>query len=458
MIDVVTISTPGLGDRSYLIGDGSVAVVVDPQRDIDRVRKVLDDRGLRLTHVLETHVHNDYVTGGPELAREAGARYVVAADEPVDFERVGVREGDGITTGGLHVRPLHTPGHTPHHLSYVVADEVAGKLIDRCVLTGGSLLYGSVGRTDLIGPSRTDELTRAQHRSVRRLLDQLGESVAVLPTHGFGSFCSSASSTESSDGTIAGERDVNQAARIADEDTFVATITAGLTAYPSYYEHMAPINRSGPPPIDLSAPPDVPADDVGGRLRRGDWIIDVRSRRAFAEQHVAGTVNVGLDGSLATYLGWVLPWGATLILLGSHADDIAAAQRELARIGVDRPAGRIVGGPEAVASGNRLHRYAVADFAGLANAMEAAAMGAQPVVVDVRRDDEWRDGHIDGAVHIPLPDLADRAARIPEGELWVHCASGYRAAIGASLLARAGRDVVLVDDEFPSAAVSPLIA
>ncbi|CAN5146460.1 MBL fold metallo-hydrolase [soil metagenome] len=454
MIDVVTIETPGLGDRSYLITDGRVAVVVDPQRDIDRVQRVLDDRALRLTHVLETHVHNDYVTGGLELARASGARYVVAADEPVDFERVGVREGDEITSGGLHLRPLHTPGHTPHHLSYAIADEVAGELIDRFVLTGGSLLHGSVGRTDLIDPSRTDELTRAQHRSARRLLDELGGTVAVLPTHGFGSFCSSTSSTESSDGTIAGERDVNQAARIGDEDTFVATIISGLTAYPSYYERMAPINRSGPPPIDLSAPPAVHADGVAESLRRGDWIVDLRSRRAFAEQHVAGTVNVGLDGGFATYLGWVLPWRAPLILLGAEADHIAAAQRELVRIGVDRPAGGIVGGPEAVASGARLHRYVVADFPGLAKALGTAAGGVPPVVVDVRRDDEWRDGHIDGAVHIPLPDLADRAARIPEGELWVHCASGYRSAIGASLLARAGREVVLVDDDFSNAADS----
>jgi hydroxyacylglutathione hydrolase len=176
---VRTLETPSLGDRSYLVTDGSVAAVVDPQRDLDRVLDEVDSEGLELTHVFETHIHNDYVSGGLELARSRGARYVVAADEQVSFERHPVSDGDEITTGKLCFRALHTPGHTPHHLSYVVAD--GGR--DRAVFTGGSMLFGSVGRTDLISDALTDELTRFQYRSVRRLAATLGASIEVMPTH-----------------------------------------------------------------------------------------------------------------------------------------------------------------------------------------------------------------------------------------------------------------------------------
>ncbi len=445
-IEVVTVETPGLGDRSYLVTDGSVAVVVDPQRDIDRMERELCARGVRLTHVLETHVHNDYVTGGLALARLRGAEYVVAAAEDVAFARVAVREGDEIATGRLRIRALHTPGHTPHHLAYAAGLEDGG---DRLVLTGGSLLHGAVGRTDLVDPTRTDGLTRAQHSSVRRLLSELDGEVEVLPTHGFGSFCSSgpasASSSSSSSGTIADERRSNEVARIADESRFVARVTAGLGDIPRYYRRMAPLNRSGPGPADLSALPDLDPGDMLERIRWGEWVVDVRSRREFAAQHVAGTVNVGLDGAFATYLGWLLPWQAPLTLLGADAEEVAAAQRELVRIGVDRPVGRVVGGPSAVAPEQELRGYEVADFAALAAASE-------PVVLDVRREDEWREGHLAGAVHVPLPDLDRRVRELPDGPVWVHCGSGYRAAVGASLLARAGRDVVLVDDDLSRAA------
>jgi len=202
MPEVVIIETPALGDRSYLIHDGADAVVVDPQRDIGRILATAQARRVRITHVLETHIHNDYVTGGLALASQTGASYVVAESEEVSFDRLAVGDKDQISTGSLTMTVMHTPGHTPGHLSYVLS-ETGGDPV--AVFTGGSMLYGAVGRTDLIGPDQTEQLTRAQYRSVRRLAAELPDEVAVYPTHGFGSFCSATPTTGTSS-TIGTER------------------------------------------------------------------------------------------------------------------------------------------------------------------------------------------------------------------------------------------------------------
>jgi hydroxyacylglutathione hydrolase len=173
MLDIRTVETPGLGDRSYIVTDGDVAVVIDPQRDLDRILDVVGD--VPVTHVLETHIHNDYVTGGLALAERCGATYVVNADDPVDFDRHGVHDGDVITTGSLEVTAIHTPGHTPTHLSYAVG--VGGE--PAAVFTGGSVLFGAMGRTDLVDPDITEELTRAQHRSAHRLAEMLPDDTDI---------------------------------------------------------------------------------------------------------------------------------------------------------------------------------------------------------------------------------------------------------------------------------------
>jgi hydroxyacylglutathione hydrolase len=440
---VVTIATPGLGDRSYLAHDGSSGIVVDPQRDIGRFLAAADEAGVAITHVLETHIHNDYVTGGYALAREAGAGYVVAASEEVGFARTPARDHESFGAGGLTVTPVHTPGHTPGHLSYVLGEDGAEPF---AVFTGGSMLFGAVGRTDLIGPDQTDRLTRAQYHSVRRLADELPDHVAVYPTHGFGSFCS-ATPTSGGDSTIGRERLSNDALRVADEDTFVKELIAGLTAYPSYYAHMAPANRGGPAAPDLTAPAPASAADLRRRIDAGEWVVDLRGRRAFAGRHVAGTVSVELGEPFATYLGWVLPWGAPLTLIGESAEQVARAQLQLARIGIDPVPAAATGTVGELAAG-RTGGYPVTDFPGL------AAVWGRPglVVLDVRRPDEWQAGHLAGAVHIPFWELAGRAGEVPPGEVWVHCASGFRASIAASVLDRAGRDVVHVDDQWPRAA------
>ncbi|MGA2932155.1 MAG: MBL fold metallo-hydrolase, partial [Acidimicrobiales bacterium] len=242
MVNVEVLATDELGDRSYVAHDGQAAVVIDPQRDIDRVESVLTELGLRCTLVLETHIHNDYVSGGLELAARTGAVYVVAGTEEVAFDRWAVSDGDELAAGRMTVKVVATPGHTEGHLSYIVSDQEGCPV----VFSGGSLLFGSVGRTDLVDPDRIHELTRAQYRSARRLVALVPDDTALYPTHGFGSFCSTGAAVGDPSSTIGLERQRNDAFVTDDEDDFVGALVARLTTYPSYYAHMAPLNRAGP--------------------------------------------------------------------------------------------------------------------------------------------------------------------------------------------------------------------
>ncbi|MGK2930010.1 MAG: MBL fold metallo-hydrolase [Acidimicrobiales bacterium] len=441
-MEIRTIETPSLGDRSYMIHDGAVALVIDPQRDVQRVIDAAGRDGVTITHVAETHVHNDYVSGGLALSRMTGADYVHAAAEPLRFDHRPVGDNDTFRVGALSVEVVHTPGHTPHHLTFVVTAPGEAP----AAFTGGSLLYGTVGRTDLISEERTDELTRAQHRSARRLSSALPDDARVYPTHGFGSFCASAQSEEESDGTMATERQINLALTLDDEDAFVERLVSGLTDHPRYYSHMGLLNLSGGVPVDLSPPAEVDPTELARRIHRGDWVVDLRSRRAYASDHLAGTIGIELADPFVTYLGWLIPWGTPITLLGDEADQVAEAQVQLVRIGIDRPSGAATGaGPEVWAPEHARRSYDTVDFT-------AVAGRDGGTVLDVRRGDERSDGGVVGSVHVPLDQLLDRLDDLPDDTLWVHCASGFRASIAASLLDRAGRSVVLIDDAFDNAA------
>lgn len=444
MLSVEVLETSELGDRSYVAHDGNVAVVVDPQRDIDRVEQVLTERGLRCIAVLETHIHNDYVTGGYELSRRTNADYMVNADDPVKFDRQPVQDGDKRRFGDLIMTPIATPGHTVTHLAYYLEDAAGDDA--PAVFTGGSLLYGSVGRTDLVDPARTDELTRAQYHSARRLAE-LPDETRVFPTHGFGSFCSSGSASGGDSSTIGDERERNDALTVDDENSFVAKLVANLTAYPAYYAHMSTRNLEGPGAADLSPAEPVQAAELRRRIEAQEWVVDLRTRTAFASGHLEGTIGIELGNSFATYLGWLIPWGTPLTLIGETAEQVAAAQRQLVRIGIDRPSGAAIGSVDELADGGPLQSYAVSDFDSLAKADRS-----QLTLLDTRRVDERNVSLIPGSLHIPLQDVISRMAEVPTTHpVWIHCASGYRASIAASLFAGGGYDVVLVDDNFSRA-------
>lgn len=445
---ITTIETPTLGDRSYLAHDGRVAVVVDPQRDIDRVLAVARDEGVRITHIFETHIHNDYLTGGLALAKRTGAGYYVNGADEVAFERTPIADGEVVEVSPtMQVRAIATPGHTFTHLSFAL--ETQGEDAEAyAVFTGGSMLFGAAGRPDLLGDEHTDALVHHQFASVNRLACELPEQARVLPTHGFGSFCSAGSTGDATESTIGTEKRVNSALTRVEEQ-WVAETLAGLDDYPAYYVRMTPGNSAGPEAPDLSTPEPADKELLAARIEAGEWVIDLRTRTAFAAGHVTGTLNFGIDGQFATYVGWLVPWGTPLTLLGHSADEVAEAQRELSRIGFDDIAGSATGSVREWTD-EPLGTFERAVFGDLAQVRHHREVQ----ILDVRREKEFDDEHIDGAVNIPLHHLLDRVDEVPAGEVWVHCAGGYRASIAASVLAARGLHVVAVDDSFGDNAAS----
>jgi len=441
-MDVSIIDTSGLGDRSYLICHDSAAVVIDPQRDIDRVLSLADERAVTITHVLETHIHNDYVSGGLELACTVGAQYVIPSGEDVRYDCVTVVDGDIIDAGLIELQVMHTPGHTHHHVSYVLRD-ATGVVVG--VFTGGSMLHGTTGRTDLLGGEDTRALAHAQYRSVRRLADELPGYTEVYPTHGFGSFCSA--TPASGDSSTIAEQHQNNPALTQDEQTYVTELVEGLIEYPAYYAHMGVINRWGPDPVDLSMPDPVDPEELRRRIDAGDWVIDLRNRTAFADAHLSGTLAFELSDPFASYLGWLYDWGASLTLSGESEYQIARARRELARIGIDKLNGAAVGDVNSLRAHDDLRSYRIASFDDLAEVPVTDGVS----VLDVRQSKEFESSQVAAAINIPLHELFDRLAEVPNGEVWVHCASGYRASIAASVIDRLGHHVVLIDDAYDNA-------
>ena len=445
-LDVVSIETPHLGDRSYVIGRGGSAVVIDPQRDIDRVEQLLDRRGWTVTHVLETHFHNDYVSGGLELSLVLGAEYVVPSGMDIDFVARQTSDRSEIETGAGLVRVIHTPGHTPNHVSFAL--NVDGE--DLALFTGGSLLFGSVGRPDLLGPRLTEPLARAQWGSMRRIADDVTPTAQIYPTHGFGSFCS-ATATVGTESTLAQQILTNPAFTV-DEETFVAELIAGLDAFPAYYAQMGPANQAGAGPIDLSLPRMATAGDIARAIEAGEWVVDLRHRRIFAAEHVTGSLSFDVHGNAITYLGWLIDWGTPITLLGATVEEVASMQRDLAQIGIDRPAAYAVGSPADWTS----DAAPISSYPRATHVQLATALAANPdlPMLDLRRNSEFDDGYIIGAKHIPLHELRGRLdevvawAAASDGPVWLYCGSGFRASVGASVLEAAGVEVVHVDDDF----------
>lgn len=439
-IETISIDTPTLGDRSYIAHDGKTALVVDPQRDIDRIEQVLADHSLELGAVIETHMHNDYVSGGLVLAEKYQSRYITSADDSVAFERLAARDLDEFAIGNFGIKAVHTPGHTYSHLSYILLDE-QGKSVG--IFTGGSLLHGSTGRPDLLGADHAMELARLQHGSAHRIADLLQDSTPIFPTHGFGSFCA-ATSTSGESSTIRDERQCNPALQLTVE-RFISDTLAGLDVYPAYYKHMGPANLAGPAPIDLSELPRLSTDELLKRIVGDTWVVDVRDKDSWAKSHLPGTVNFGVTGSFATYLGWLFPYERELVLISNNESELSLAQRELVRIGIDRPSASYLG---EMTDFSHVLTTEVVQF----NNVPRALTDSKIVVLDVRRDSERRASHIVGSQHIPLHEVSNRMRELSKDKIyWVHCASAYRASIAASIMQNEGFDVVLLNEPYDKA-------
>ncbi|MBT2585710.1 rhodanese-like domain-containing protein [Arthrobacter sp. ISL-95] len=450
-MDVVVIETPQLGDRSYLVHDGTVALVIDPQRDIDRVEAAAIEAGVRITHVAETHLHNDYVTGGLVLAVKHGADYWVHAEDDVSFARVPVSDGQVLRVGGLAVTVVATPGHTHTHLAYVVRDD-AHDDGPEAVFSGGSLLYGSVGRTDLVSPDDTAKLAHDQYSSVRRLVDSAAPDAALYPTHGFGSFCSIGPASHQDASTIAEQALSNHALTDPHEDHFVSQLLENITAYPAYYAHMSPLNAAGPGEASLAVPDSVDPAELSRRLSAGEWVVDLRQRVAFADTHLQGSVSFeyGRGENFTSYLGWVIPWNQPLTLLGPRGE-VEKAIRDLVRIGIDNPDAAVGPDPTGLDIGVLAPDTPVAAYPHGDWSLLLRERTPEDVVLDVRRPEEFKASHVAGALNLPVYGLLGRITELPEARIWVHCATGYRASVAASLLDRAGLDVVLINAKFKDA-------
>jgi glyoxylase-like metal-dependent hydrolase (beta-lactamase superfamily II)/rhodanese-related sulfurtransferase len=440
-MELEIVVTAGLGNASYLVASGGEALVVDPPRDAWRLTSVAAARGWRITTVVETHVHNDYLSGALELRASEGARIVAPARGRYTFAHDAVDDGDEVRLGDVRLVARATPGHTPEHLAWDVLPD--GSPGPTAVLTGGSLLVGSAGRTDLLGADRTDELTTAQFRSLRQLAT-LPDSVMVLPTHGTGSFCAAGPADAARTSTIGAERAHNPLLRAPEEAAFRSVILAGRSPYPAYYSQMAPINRAGP--AVLGARPTPAALDpaqMRGAMAAGAHVVDARSRRAFAASHIPGSLGVELSDTFASYVGWLVPFAAPLVLvLPEPTDDaLVEATEQLIRIGYDRIDGWLDGGIERYAAdGGESASYATATARAVRDEL---GHGVEPRLLDVRDPNEWRDdGRVDGAIEIPLGELPMRLAELPtDAPITVMCKSGARASIAASMLDAAGYDV-----------------
>jgi glyoxylase-like metal-dependent hydrolase (beta-lactamase superfamily II)/rhodanese-related sulfurtransferase len=443
-VDFELFVTPGLGDNSYLLTSGGEAALIDPQRDAWRFLEAAERLNTRVRYVFETHVHNDYISGACEARAANGADIVAPARGGYAFDYAAAEEGAEFRLGALRIVALETPGHTPEHISWLVYED--GNEAPAALFSGGSLLVGSAGRTDLLGAAHTDELTRSQFRTMRRLAE-LPDSLQVLPTHGAGSFCASSAPAMTRVTTIGEERMRNVALTETEEPAFMRRQLSGLLSYPKYYAHMAPINRTGP--AILHRQPAVPAlmpEDVAGHSSRRAWILDTRSRFEFAKKHIPGSLNIELNSSFGTYAGWLLPFDDPLVLVlpdpGEHAT-MHDAVLQLARIGFDRVLGYLDGGIDAwESSGRKLQSYETCDIDDVCHVILS---GEDPYLLDVRQQNEWDAGHVPGSQHIFIGELMERISEVPSDRtIWIACASGYRAAMAASILAREGRKVRLM--------------
>jgi hydroxyacylglutathione hydrolase len=438
MAEILTIRDEGLGNSSYLVdlGDGR-GLVLDPSRDPGPYLTAARRRGLRLVWTAETHLHADFVSGSRELAT-TGATVVAPAAAGLQFPHHGLGDGDEVDLGGLGLRALATPGHTPEHLAWLLADGAR----PLALFSGGSLLIGAVARTDLISPDRTQALARALWRSLHERILTLPDDLAVYPTHGAGSFCAAPTGAEPTT-TIGREKATNPLLAASDEDAFVKLLVGGLGSYPRYFLRLRGTNRRGPRLYGATPPSLAPLSprQVQRLVAEGAELVDARPIGAFAAGHIPGALSIPLRDAFATWLGWLVADDRPLVVVVDPDQDRGELVRQALKVGYERLAGELDGGMAAwQAAGLPVARIALVGVDGIEGHR----------VLDVRQDAEYAAGHLPGAAHVELGTLTDRPA-LPAGPLAVICGHGERAMTAASLLARRGRHEVTVVDGGTSA-------
>ena len=427
-----------LAHASYLIGSEGEAAVVDPQRDVDQYIAEAEAQGFSIKHVIETHLHADFVSGHRELAARTGADIIFGARSGAEFPHRGVHDGEQIELGRVTLRFLDTPGHTPESISILVIDNDASPQPQK-VLTGDALFIGDVGRPDLAGGRgySAEQMAATLYDSLHDKLMTLDDAVEVYPAHGAGSMCGRNISKETSS-TIGEQRRFNYALKPMSKDEFVRMMTADLPEAPAYFPRDAEINRTGAPALEeLPRPGALAPQEVYALSKKGLLLLDVRPSSAFGNAHVPGALNIALGGQFATWCGTLIGIGTQIVLIADEVAAVDEAVMRLARVGIESVVGYLDDGLLAW------------DRAGLATGAipqmpvdelrDRLAEGGSLQVVDVRRPGEYAGGHVPGAINVILAHLEEELSRLDSNRpTAVICASGYRSSAATSILERRG--------------------
>ncbi len=426
--------TPKIAHSSYILSGSGSCAVVDPSRDSHAYITAADELGVRITHVLETHLHADFVSGHCDLAALTGAEIIAPRAARCGFPHRAVREGDSFHLGSVRVDVLETPGHTPEHVSYVVTDTARGAS-PVAVFPGDTLFVGDVGRPDLF-PGMASNLASLLYRSLEKLM-ALPDFCEVYPAHGAGSLCGRSMASKYTS-TIGYERRFNPALLIRDEESFVESLTTGMPPAPDHFSRCSEINRLGPALHATLAPP-VPLDPAAffRTVSEGDrFVLDVRRYDAFAAQHVPGAWSIDFTGNLPTFAGWVTPPDRDILLVATDPEEAREATVWLSRVGLDRVSGYLDGG---------MFSWAVnglpTERMGLVSVREAhaAASEGSKRILDVRAPSEFNDFHFPGSLNIPAPDLRSRYGELdPRKDYLVICSTGQRSALASAILLSMG--------------------
>jgi len=438
----------GLGNSSYLIGSEAtgLAAVIDPQRDVDRYLQVVEGLGLRLTYALDTHLHNDFISGARELLTQKGLIVGASAEARLEFEHQPLAAGATLSLGDVTIGVLATPGHTPEHISFTATP--ISQSTPAAIFTGGALIVGGAARTDLLGPNLTERLSRQLYHTLHEQLLCLPDEVTVYPTHGAGSFCSAPVSADRST-TIGRERQWNSLVRAASEEEFIDQALRNLPDYPTYFRYMRPINQRGPKALNgLPVLTPLSPESVQRQQAQGVAVIDTRTPPEFMAGHIPESYGVPLGAPLITWAGWVVPFDTLIILIADDPIAREEAVRQLIRIGYDDLRGYLNGGVAAwTAAGLPTRRVPIMPAEELRQQLER---GTAPIILDVRHDDEWRAGHLPRAIHHDAGRLPMSQPPVPRDErLIVHCGHADRSTVGLSMLERWGyRNLMLLDGGF----------
>jgi hydroxyacylglutathione hydrolase len=438
------IFTPGLAQVAYLVADDAAGVVavIDPRRDVEVYEAWAAARGLRISAILETHVHADFVSGAPELARRTGAPVYAGRLGASEFPHVAVDDGDEVAVGALILRALWTPGHTPEHIAWLLVDP-AVRPEPLALFSGDVLFVGEVGRPDLLGATHTDDLVEQLYVTISQRLAPLLDDVVVYPGHTAGSACGKKIG-DAPQTTMGAERRTNYAFAATDRADFVAKVMVGMPTPPAYYPVMKRVNKVGATPVATLAdgvamsPAEVEAAQAAGAR-----VLDVRMPEAFAGGHIRAAINVGLRSDFMAWVGWIATYDQDIVVVAESAEDAATVRHELRRIGLDRFAGWLDGGmPAWIASGRPVAKLLTVDVDEVARGLETRIHDC--VLVDVRSEGEVAAGHAPGMASPASVVL--RTGELPVGEagrIGIICGSGYRSSVVASLLLAQGEERVV---------------